>query len=121
MSKTKARGAEAHITRGAIVIRVPIRHLPVAVEAMPGMGCTFKGESRLYVTNAEVFAKELVRALNDESEDGTTRVHKMLDDATMEVMEQGGEGIEVRDEDDSDDDDDEESEGNLATRIGGGV
>lgn len=47
-----------------------------------------------YISDPAVFAKELVRALEDEEEDGTTPVHRMLDAAALATLENGGLGIE---------------------------
>lgn len=66
-------------------------------------------EPRLTVTDATVFANEIVAALQREEEDGTTPVHVMLDDAITYVVEQGGEGIELG-EDSADDEDEEEDD-----------
>lgn len=82
----------AVIEDGAIVIRLPIANLPVIVDAGWAGG---KIEPRMKVTDAEEFAKELVRALNDEEEDGTTRIHLMFDAALEFAFEQGAEGIEI--------------------------
>ena len=50
---------------------------------------------RVSITDPDQFAKELVRYLEEESEDGTTRVHRALDSAALEALEQGAEGIEL--------------------------
>lgn len=41
-----------------------------------------------------MFAKEVVRELNSEDEEGTTAIHKMFDAAFIEAIEQGAEGVE---------------------------
>lgn len=48
---------------------------------------------RYEITNFDEFAAELVRALNDEDEQGTTRVHKMFDAAIEYAVDQGALGI----------------------------
>jgi hypothetical protein len=88
---------EAVIEDGAIVIRVPLTALPQVVEGAWALGSL---ETRYVVTDTEAFAKDLVRALNDEDEQGTTLVHKMFDDAINEALEQGAEGIEEDPEED---------------------
>jgi hypothetical protein len=40
------------------------------------------------------FAKEIVRSINDESENGSTRFHLMFDEAMEHAIDQGAEGIE---------------------------
>lgn len=49
------------------------------------------------VTDHDVFAVEVLRELKDESEDGTTLIHRMLDQATAQAIEQGAEGVDVED------------------------
>ncbi len=86
-----ATGAEALIRGGLIEISVEIDALPQIVFG----SCCSDGMDGLWkVTDPAVFAKEVCRALNDEREDGTTRVHMMFDAAFMHAIEQGAEGIE---------------------------
>jgi hypothetical protein len=82
--------AQAMIVGGNIVIQIPIKNLPMIVEG--GWLCSVY-DTRLKVTDAAVFAKELVRELNAEDEDGTTRIHKMFDAAIDEAANQGAQGI----------------------------
>lgn len=79
-----------------IVIRLPIKNLPVAVEGSIAMGTV---ETQMKVTDAEKFAADVVRALNDEDEEGTTRVHQMFDSAFNYISENGSDGIAEDDED----------------------
>jgi len=91
MPRKVKHSGEAVIEGGAIVIRVDISALPMVVEGAWAAGGM---DLRLKVTDAKAFAKDLVRALNDEAEDGTTAIHKMFDAAIWEASEQGAEGIE---------------------------
>ncbi len=97
MSKRQTRkqwikdSAEAVIEDRCIVIRVPVEVLPTVVDGGWMLGIF---DVRKRVTNVAVFAKELVRALNDEDERGTTRVHRCFDDAINFAIEQGYEGLE---------------------------
>jgi len=84
-------GASAVIRDGKIEISIDVDALPIIVN---GSCCCDSMDGLWRVTDAEVFAKEVCRALNDEREDGTTRVHMMFDGAFMEAIEQGAEGIE---------------------------
>ena len=97
MSKTEpSTGAEAVLLNGLIVISIDVDALPVIVSG----SCAADGLDGLWkVTDPEVFAKEVVHALNNEREDGTTRVHQMFDRAFLEAIEQGAEGIEECTED----------------------
>ncbi len=46
------------------------------------------------VTDEEVFANEVANELNRESEDGSTRVTRLIDAAISEAVDQGAEGID---------------------------
>lgn len=89
-------GAQAVIKDGKIEISIDIDALPQIVFG----SCCSDGMDGLWkVTDPAVFAAEVCRALNDEREDGTTRVHIMFDGAFMHAIEQGAEGIEEVGED----------------------
>ena len=47
-----------------------------------------------YVSDISKFAKSMARQLAREEEDGTTPVHRMLDAAAGEVLEQGDDGAD---------------------------
>lgn len=81
----------AKIEGDNIVIRVATNNLPAIVEGLWVMGVM---ATRFKVTDAKQFAKELLRALNDEWEDGTNPFRRMFDKAIEEAIEQGAEGIE---------------------------
>lgn len=73
--------AEAYIDGDDIVIRVPIRNLPAAVEQGPLW-------PHAKVTDAKAFAKYVVNELNNECQiDGPTRVHRLLEDAIEAAIE----------------------------------
>jgi hypothetical protein len=50
-------------------------------------------DSRLRVTNPAAFAKEVVHALLDEEEDGSSPLTNLLDAAYQAVVDDGGEGF----------------------------
>lgn len=90
-----------------LVIRVGISTLCKAVRQSPSIdnavmeaGCD---ESVVEITDEAVFAEAILGALNDEEEDGSTPVHRLLDAAAESAIEQGCEGIEFheRNEDDA--------------------
>lgn len=83
---------KAVIDDGHIVIRVPIKNLPVIVD---GMFACHGHDPDYKVTDPAAFAKEVVSALNDEDEEGTTRIHKMFDGAFDEAVNQGAQGVEL--------------------------
>jgi hypothetical protein len=86
--------ARAVIEGDCIVIRVPISVLPIAFDASPVAPRDEEADPLYRVTDAATFAKGVARHLNDEEEDGTTPIHRILDDAMLEALEQGEEGIE---------------------------
>ena len=49
------------------------------------------------ITNADAFATALAEALSEESEDGTTPVHLLLDAAAQQAIGNGCEGVELVD------------------------
>lgn len=81
---------QAVIEGDDIVIRVHIEHLDKVVECMPWDGW----EKILKVTDCKAFAKDLLSTLNDEEEDGTTRIHRMFDEAIEHAAEYGADGID---------------------------
>ena len=85
----------AVIENGQIIIRLPIDNLPMVIEGAWACGNL---DIRYKVTNADEFASDLVRELNAESEDGTTRIHVMFDGAIEEAINQGAFGIEEHEE-----------------------
>lgn len=92
--RAKAGLSEAVIEEENIVIRVPISTLPIAFTYWPDAPRDGQGNPLYRVTDAAEWARSIVCRLNDEGEDGTTRIHRMLDDAMNEAFEQGDEGIE---------------------------
>lgn len=54
-----------------------------------------RGLGDFKVTDKSAFIKSVVSELNDEQEDGTTLVHKMLDNAVAAAIESGADGIDL--------------------------
>lgn len=80
--------ALAKIEGDEIVIRVPIGALNQCVQhVMGGLGEIYE------VTDAPVFAKEFVNALNAENEIGDTVIHLAFDKAIETAIENGCEGV----------------------------
>ena len=80
----------AKIEGEEIVIRVPLDVL----EGASTVVWEQRGYGGYRVTDLATYAKELVSALNRESENGTTFVHRALDDAAVYALDQGCEGVE---------------------------
>ena len=92
MSKKLKDGfAEAEIIRGEIVIRLAIKNIPQAYKVGVDLGVREPG---LTISDPKAFALEVVHALNDEDEEGTTSVHRLFDDAFDRVIDSGAEGVE---------------------------
>lgn len=51
-------------------------------------------KQQFMVTNPELFAKEVCRAMNDEAEDGSTPLTRFLDSMMQAALENGCEGVE---------------------------
>jgi len=81
-----------------LVISIGIRCFANAIEWAPGFvkhnEATLEFD-RPKVTDPAKFAEAVADALRDEEEDGTTRVHRMLDAAAEEAVNQGADGIEI--------------------------
>lgn len=90
MTETKGN-AEAEIVDGQIVITLSISHLQTAIDGGAMLG-TIEGSWTL--TDPAAFAKDLLRSLHSEDEEGTTVIHRMFDEAINDAIEQGAEGIE---------------------------
>ena len=82
MTNSECEGAaEAIIEDGAIVIRVPIAHLPQVLEVLEGGWLCGSYDTRWRLTDIQAFAKDFVSEINREDELGSTRIHKMFDAA----------------------------------------
>lgn len=87
---------DCRITGGELVISVSITTLAhAASHSEYFFRCAENGDP-LKITDEETFAKSVCRALNDEAEDGSTPITRMLDAAFEYVAEQGEDGVEVR-------------------------
>lgn len=89
-----------------LVIRVGISTLCTAVRQCQAIDYAVMeadgDESAVEITDEAVFAQAILDALNDEEEDGSTPVHRLLDAAANEAIEQGCEGIEFHETKDAD-------------------
>lgn len=91
----EATGAKAVILDGQIVISVEVAALPLILSGSVALGAV---GGLWKVTDAEAFAKDVCGALNQDSENGTTRIHLMFDSAFSHAIEYGADGIEEQDE-----------------------
>jgi hypothetical protein len=81
-----------------IVVRVKIDALTHALRYSQ-YGANYEAEhgEPMTVTDSLGFAKDVVGALEQEEEDGSTPVHQMLDDAMEWAIEQGSEHVAFKD------------------------
>lgn len=92
------QGLEATVEDGRLVISIGVDLLVHAVTAGEGWEEDWK------VPDALIFAADVARYLvDDEEEDGTTRMHRALDAAALEVVEQGETSVRLPDDDEDDD------------------
>lgn len=91
MAITLENSGRAIIEDGSLVIRVALEALPMIMEWSWAAGGI---DTRYKITDAAAFAADLVHELNDEDEEGTTRIHRMFDKAIDNAINQGAEGIE---------------------------
>jgi hypothetical protein len=83
-------GGDARIENGWIVIRVAIATLPGAWKSAVELGFVEPGWK---IIDANVFAHDVVLALNEGDDDGTTPVHRLFDAACEEAIAQGSQGV----------------------------
>lgn len=90
---------KVEIEDGELVIRVSLGALALATTLSPGLSDVAyddEGEERtITITDPVAWAGEVRSALLREEEDGTTLVHRMLDQAFSNALESGGEGIHI--------------------------
>lgn len=81
-----------------LVIRLDPQVLKAATECCPTL-CTWDDEAGEFrkpeVIDIVAWMKAVATELRRESEDGTTPVHKMLDQAFLLAVEGGAEGLEI--------------------------
>lgn len=84
---------KCRIDGGVLCISIGVNTLKFAAENHEDF---FDGDKNtLEVTDAALFAKEVLREIDREAEDGTTPVHLMLDRAIFEAVENGPEGARL--------------------------
>lgn len=86
--------SEAHIADGKLVINLRISTLAHAARHSDYFFQCAEDGLRLTITDEAVFAASVVRALNEEDEDGSTPITRMIDAAFQHVVEQGEDGVE---------------------------
>ena len=82
------------IDRRSIVISVDFKTLKFATENHPELYDLENDRGKYKVINISVFAKELVSQLHQEEEDGSTMFSRMFDEAILQAISNGAEGVE---------------------------
>lgn len=88
---TKDQQLKVEVVDDRLVISIGIGLLAFAVQASSDAS---GWPEDWYVSDPAAFAAEVARQLENEEEDGTTPVHRMLDAAALEALEQGADGVE---------------------------
>lgn len=83
MLKVQIEGSE-------IVLRLPLETLKHCTDHHPEL------EGEVAITHLAKFAEDVVLALEEEEEDGTTVLMKSIDIAIVKAVENGSEGCEER-------------------------
>jgi hypothetical protein len=83
---------KAEINDGRLVISIGVDTLCHAIE----IGRSY-GLGDITITDKDIFVKELLNELNNESEDGSTIIHRMFDKAASNAIENGALGVNYDD------------------------
>lgn len=78
---------KAEINDGKLVISIGVDTLCHAVE----IGISY-GMGEITITDKDTFVGEILDELNNESEDGSTIIHRMFDEAASNTIENGAIG-----------------------------
>ncbi len=89
------------IIGGKLVISIGVEALAIAVEGNPMLEEGIDGDGPK-VTDPDRFATELLHALQDEDEQGTNAVHRVIDEAALAAVESGAEGIRLASDEEDD-------------------
>jgi len=81
---------------GELRIRIGVRTLAFAAENPPGRGLWDDGQ-KIRILNTGAWAVDVRRELLSEEEDGTTEVHKLLDEAMRRACENGSAAVSLED------------------------
>lgn len=96
MSDNRQQGLSIEIADGRLCISIGVSALCHAATSGPYFdSICAESDQEITITDEDVFAKEIVRELHQEEENGTTLVHLMLDKAAERAVESGAEGIEI--------------------------
>jgi hypothetical protein len=87
-------GVDARLRGGGLVIQVSRKVLTFATNNHPDFWDAENDKQTIKVTDIAGFVRDVAAALNDEGEDGSTPITRMLDAAILHAIEQGSEHVE---------------------------
>lgn len=93
-----SRPMDCRIRNRALTIQVSRKVLAFAADNHPDFWDAENDKQRFKVTDIAGFAKDVANALNDEGEDGSTPVTRLLDAAILQAIEQGSEHVEFEED-----------------------
>lgn len=85
---------DVNIKNGCLIISVGVKTLAFAAENNQFF-CSADGEQQIHINDPNLFAKDVLRALKTEQEDGSTPVTRLIDAACEITIEQGSEGLKL--------------------------
>lgn len=89
---------KCYINDGVLTMAIGVECLAMAIKFNPEL-TEYNDKTGEWVepevTDADKFAVEIMHAVQQESEDGTTLIHIALDTAAMNAIEDGAEGIKL--------------------------
>jgi len=88
--KCVAIAGEIDMSIGFEVLRFAAENHPDFWDGKSGMDVP-----NINITDTVIFAKEVALAINEEAEDGSTLLTRMLDEAIKQAVENGCEGVEL--------------------------
>jgi hypothetical protein len=95
MNKPQNTPLRCRVVGRVLTIEIGVDTLKGAAERAECFWRPVTDKSGLVVSNALQFARDVRTALNDEEEDGTTRIHRMFDAAFEYVAENGSEAMDL--------------------------
>lgn len=97
MDSLESLPLRCYIDHGVIHISIGQDILAFATVHHPAFDRDGEGKS-ITIMDAQILALDVVREINDEGEDGSTLLTRMLDSAILNVIGNGTEGIKVEGE-----------------------
>lgn len=89
-------GLKCFVEDGVMTIQVGVEMIAYAAKLHPDLAEPGQGEwIEPEITDADTFAEEVRRQLIYEEEDGSSTIQRALEDAILEAVENGAEGIKT--------------------------